>query len=184
MKPVLTIIIATALAASVISCGSGDGSTASSSSGSAPPPSGSPVAPAQPVGVTGTWIGTGVDSNAKTGLSGTTIVPGTTIVTWTLTQTDASVSGTVTTQSTDPPGTCNSCHRSRTGTLSGTIAGTTLTWTLSFPADAAHDPTPICTATLTGTVSIAEKSLGGPYTGDDLCEEQFLNGTLTLARQP
>jgi hypothetical protein len=161
VKSALPIIMVTALAVLGISCGAGDG----------PPPA--------------RWSGTGVDSNERTGLNGTTIAPGTTIVTWTFTQTDASVSGTVTTLSTDSQGTCNSCHRSRTGKLSGTIAGTTLTWTISFPADAAHDPTPICTATITGTASgITESSLSGVYSGNDSCEGPILDGTLTLARQP
>jgi len=172
MKPVLTIIIATALAALVISCGGGDGSTAS--------PSSTPAEPSPPVSVAGTWSGTGVDSNANTGLKGATIV------TWTLVQTDASVSGTVTTRAVDPTdGSCNSCHRNKTGTLSGTIAGTTLTLTISFPAGVAGDPTPICTATLTATVSeMTESSLKGLYSGADTCEGPLLDGTLTLARQP
>ena len=168
MKSVLPIIMVTALAVLGISCGGGDGSSASPSSGSTAPPQ-------------VTWIGTGEDSN-ETNVNNSTPIA-TTIVTWTLTQTGASVSGTVTTLSTDSPNTtCNSCHRTKTGTLSGTIDGTTLTWTASFPGG---DLTPICTATLTGTVSgITETSLSGVYTGEDFCEGQFLNGTLTLARQP
>jgi hypothetical protein len=174
MKSALPIIMVTALAVLGISCGGGSGPPDETSQ-----PNGSPAEPSPQVSLAGTWSGTGVDSNANTGLKGATNV------TWTLAQTDAGVSGTVTTLSTDPQGTCNSCHRNKTGTLSGTIAGTTLTWTISFPADAAHDPTPICTATLTGTVSgITESSLEGPYTGEDLCEGKFLDGTLTMARQP
>jgi hypothetical protein len=131
-----------------------------------------------------------VDSNETNVKNSTPIA--TTIVTWSLTQTGASVSGTVTTLSTDQPNTtCNSCHRTKTGTLSGTIAGTTLTWTMSFPGaegdPTPENPTPKCTAMLTGTVSlsgITETSLGSLYTGEDFCEGQFLNGTLTLARQP
>ena len=181
MKPVLTIITSTAFALLALACGAGSGPPDEAS-----PSGGSPAEPSQGVSL-GTWVGTGVDSNEKTGVnSGTPI--GTTIVTWTFRQTDASVSGTVTTQSTDAPSTtCNSCHRSRTGTLSGTIDGTTLTWTISFPADGFLDPTPQCPATLTGTVSlseITEGSLSGLYTGEDKCEGQILGGTVTMARQP
>ncbi len=200
MKPVLAIITATALAALVISCGSSGsgspgeastqgGSPAASSqpSGSpaaASPPSGSPAAASQPVSLAGTWSGTGVDSNANTGANSGTIV------TWTLAQTDASVSGTVTTQSVEPPNTtCTSCHRNKTGTLSGAIAGTTLTLTMSFPAGNPTgnpaDVTPICSATLTGTASgFTQSSLTASYSGADTCEGPLLNGTLTMARQP
>jgi hypothetical protein len=181
MKPVLTIITSTAFAVLALACGAGSG-----------PPDGasttgvSPTEPSQGVSL-GTWVGTGVDSN-KTNVSNSTPIA-MTIVTWTLTQTDASVSGTVTTQSTDTPNTtCNSCHRTKPGTLSGTITGTMLTWTMSFPGvegnPTPENPTPQCAATLTGTVSLAEiteGSLTGSYTGDDECEGQFLAGTLTLA---
>jgi hypothetical protein len=176
MKPALLIATVMALAMLAISCGSGSGPP---DEASPPPPEPSP-----PVSLAGTWSGTGVDSNETNVLNSTPIA--TTIVTWTLAQTDAGVSGTVTTRSVDPlsSSTCNSCHRTKTGTLSGTIAGTTLTWTMSFPG-ADSDPTPACTATLTGTVSgIAESSLRGLYSGEDLCEGKFLDGTLTLARQP
>ena len=171
MKPVLTIITATAFAVLAVACGAGSG----------PPEQQSQQDPQQdPQQV---LTGTGVDSNSNTGANGTPI--GTTIVTWKLTQTGANVSGTVTTQSTDLPGTCASCHRSRTGTLSGTISGTTLTWRVSFPADAANDPTPSCMATLNGTISdISENSPSGLYSGQDSCEGLYADGTLTLARQP
>jgi len=188
MKSALSSIMAAALAVVGISCGS---------SGSGPPdaalppggspaaasqPGGSPAASPQAVSLAGTWSGTGVDSNANTGPNGATTV------TWTLAQTDANVSGTVTTQSVDPPNTtCTSCHRNKTGTLAGTIAGTTLTLTMSFPAgNPAGNPadvTPICSATLTGTVSaITQSSLTASYSGADTCEGALLNGTLVMAR--
>jgi len=167
MKPVPTIITATAFAVLAVACGGGSG----------PPERQSQQDPQQIL------TGTGVDSNSNTGANGTPI--GTTIVTWKLTQTEANVSGTATTQSTDLPGTCASCHRSRTGTLSGTISGTTLTWTVSFPANVANDPTPSCIATLNCTISdITENSPSGLYSGQDSCEGLYTDGTLTLARVP
>jgi len=165
MRPVLTIITATLFAVLAVACGAGTGS----------PEQQSQQDPQQIL------TGTGVDSNSNTGANGTPI--GTMLVTWKLTQTAENVLGTVTTQSTDLPGTCASCHRSRTGALSGTISGTTLTWTVSFPADPANDPTPSCTATLHGAISdITQDSPSGPYSGQDSCEGLYTDGTLTLAR--
>ena len=168
MKLVPKVITVAALAA-LASCGGGmglPGPNSASNNTSGPPP---------------TFEGTGVDSNPNTGSSGGM---GTTVVSFTMMQSGPTVSGTVTTQSTDAPGTCASCHRSRTGTLSGTISGGTLTWTASFPADPAHDPTPSCSATLSGTIpDIAANSVSGTYSGADTCEGQYTQGSLTMARQ-
>jgi hypothetical protein len=166
MKPVPTIIITAALAA-LASCGGGNGMPGAKLASDGPPP---------------TFAGTGIDSNPNTGAAGTGT--GTTVVTFTMMQSGATVSGTVTTQSTDAPGTCASCHRSRTGMLSGTISGTTLKWTASFPVDPAHDPTPSCGAKLTGEISdITADSMSGTYSGQDDCEGQYSKGTLTMSRQ-
>jgi hypothetical protein len=170
MKPVLTLITAVAIAAIESSCGAGMGMPGASpmnSSAGGPPP---------------TFAGTGVDSNPNTGAGASGM--GTTVVTWNVVQSGNNISGTVTTQSTDAPGTCASCHRSRTGTLSGTVSGSTLKWTATFPADAAHDPTPSCAATLTGTISdMTANSVSGSYSGADTCEGQYTDGTLTMTRQ-
>lgn len=111
-------------------------------------------------------------------------------MTWNLSQTDASVFGTVTSQSVEPPNTtCTSCHRNKTGTVSGTISGTTLTLTMFFPAGnpAANpnDVTPICSANLTGTlIGTNQGPLAGSYSGADTCEGGIVNGALTMTRQP
>ena len=175
MKPVLTIVTATAFAVLAVACGTGSGAPESQQDPQQNPQQNPQQEPQQVL------TGTSVDSNETNLANGIPIA--TTIVTWKLTQTGDSVSGTVTTQSTDPgPTACNSCHRSRTGTLSGTISGTTLTWTASFPADAANDPTPSCTATLNGTIpDITANSPSGSYSGQDACEGLYTGGTLTLA---
>jgi hypothetical protein len=60
-----------------------------------------------------------------------------------------------------------------------------MTWTVSFPAGNPSDPTPQCTATLTGTASgITQDAFSVLYSGVDSCEGPLTNGTLTLARQP
>lgn len=169
MKPLLTNALIAGLAVLATSCGGGSGmpDTNSAAAGPLEPPP--------------TFTGTGVDSNLNTGAAGTGM--GTMVVTWRMTQDGANVSGTVTTQSTDAPGTCASCHRSRTGALTGTISGTSLIWTVSFPENAASDPTPSCASTLTGTIAdITANSVSGPYSGSDSCEGQYTNGSLTMAR--
>ena len=139
---------------------------------------GSPATPtspsSQPIGFAGTWNGTGVDSQ------------GATTVIWSLTETGAAVSGTVTTQAVDPnDGSCNSCHRNKSGTVSGTISGTKLTLTMFFAAGVSGDPTPACSATVTGTASsTGGGTLAGEYSGVDTCEGPFTNGTLAMARRP
>lgn len=140
-----------------------------------PSPLPQPVTPplAQPIGISGAWTGTSVDSQ------------GTTVVNWTITQSGSDVSGTVTTRAPDPTdGSCNACHRNKSGTFTGTIAGDVLTLTLHFAAGVDGDPTPICSATMTGAASrIASGDLSGNYTGSDTCEGAFLDGRLTMSRR-
>ena len=121
----------------------------------------------------GTWTGTGVDSM------------GTIILTWGLIQTGASISGSVKMQAVDTAGSCNSCHRNKSGTFSGTVSGTAVTLSMSFPTGAADDPTPACSATLTATASsVAGDALAAAYSGVDSCEPPALNGTVVMTRNP
>ena len=139
--------------------------------GSAP----SPVStvPNPVLNVAGSWSGTSTDSQ------------GMTVVDWTITQTGSAVTGTVRTNAPDPSdGSCNSCHRNKSGTFTGTVSGNILTMTMQFAAGADGDPTPICSATMTGTAtSTADGRLGGGYTGSDTCEGSFLNGSLAMTRR-
>jgi hypothetical protein len=132
-----------------------------------------PSASAPLASLTGTWTGTGSDSQGDVN------------VTWVLTQVGSSITGTVKTGAVNPnDGSCSSCHRNKTGTLSGTLSGTTLTVTMDFAAGTAGDPTPICSATLSGSAaSLADSALTTAYSGSDSCEGQFLSGTLPMTRQ-
>ena len=145
------------------------GACGSPTSPSAP----SPAPPPAPLSVAGAWNGTSVDSQ------------GTTVVDWTITQIGTAVSGTVTTRAPDPTdGSCNACHRNKSGTFTGTLSGTTLTMNLQFAAGVDGDPTPICSATMAGSASSdATGALAGSYTGSDSCEGAFLNGTLAMTRK-
>ena len=170
VKSALLVVVATALAVLAISCGASPPASIAAPTQLPTPTPAPPVT--QPASVAGTWTGTGVDSQ------------GSTTVTWTLTQTGASASGTVKTEAINPnDGSCNSCHRNKSGTFSGTMSETTLTMTMVFAAGVDGDPTPACNATLTGTASpVAGDTLTASYAGADSCEGAFLNGTFTMAR--
>src|SRR5262245_7552523 len=94
--------------------------------GSTPPTMVNPIAPPPPtaaVNLSGTWSGTGSDSF------------GPELVTWVLTQSGTSVSGTAALNAVDPAdGSCGSCHKVKRGTLTGTLSGTSLSVTMKFPA--------------------------------------------------
>jgi hypothetical protein len=169
-KAAFMIVAASALTVMAISCG---GSGAPPTMAPTPAPAPVPV-PAPQVAFAGTWSGTGVDSQ------------GATTVAWSLTQTGTTVSGTVATQAVNPDdGSCNSCHRNKSGSVSGAISGSTLTLTMFFAAGGDGDRTPACSATLTGNLTIvADRMLSGEYSGADTCEGPFANGTLAMARQP
>jgi hypothetical protein len=52
-----------------------------------------------------------------------------------------------------------------------------------FAAGANGDPTPACSATLTGSASeVASNRISAAYSGADTCEGPFTNGTMTMAR--
>ena len=136
-------------------------------------PNAVPTAPTQVLNVSGNWTGTSTDSQ------------GITVVSWTLTQSGTVVSGTVKTNAPDPnDGSCNSCHRNKSGTLTGSVSSNILTMSMQFAAGADGDPTPICSATMTGTASSsAAGQLSGNYAGSDTCEGAFLNGNVTMTRR-
>jgi len=88
-------------------------------------------------------------------VSGTSVdSQGATVVTWTLTQDGAQASGTVTTRAPDPlDGSCNACHRDKSGSFSGTIVGRVLAMDMRFAAGVDGDPTPLWSAIMTGSAS-------------------------------
>jgi hypothetical protein len=63
------------------------------------------------------------------------------------------------------------------------VAAGTLTMTMTFAAGVDGDPTPICSATMTGSASTIAGELSGSYTGSDTCEGAFLNGRIAMARR-
>jgi len=130
-----------------------------------------PTSPAPlPINMTGTWNGTGADSF------------GPERVTWVLTQSGTTVSGTAELKAADPlDGSCGSCHKVKKGTFAGTLSGTSLSIAMTFPAGG-DVPAPICVAELTGTATVAVGRITASYTGTDTCEGIYTNGTMELTR--
>jgi len=130
-----------------------------------------PAAPgATTIDVSGRWSGTGSDSFSPE------------LVTWVLSQAGNAVSGTAELKAVNPSdGTCGSCHKVKTGTLTGTVSGSTLTVSMKFPAGG-DVPAPICVAELSATANVADRRMTATYTGTDTCEGVYSNGTMELTR--
>jgi hypothetical protein len=121
--------------------------------------------------LTGTWKGTGDDAQ------------GAETFTWTVTQNGDQLSGAAVLNSASPDdGSCGSCHKQKTGTLSGTLSNGALTLTLDFPAGGS-DITPLCGITMHATTrEIAAGRIATAYTGTTTCEGPITDGTLTVTR--
>jgi hypothetical protein len=136
----------------------------------APTPLAQPPSSTAALNISGTWNGTGSDSFSQE------------LVTWVLTQSGTSVTGTVDFKPVDPSdGSCASCHKVKKGTFAGTLSGTTLSVAMKFPAGG-DVPTPICVADLNGTATVDDRRITATYTGADTCEGFFADGKIDLSR--
>ncbi len=166
VNSVLPLIVSTLVVLPALGCGSSPSPT-SPSAVPAPtaPPSGAPL------NLSGTWNGSGTDAQ------------GPETFTWSLTQTDQAISGTSVLEPADrTDGTCGSCHKQKVGTVSGSIAGTTLTLTLAFPAGGG-DLTPLCGITMTATTSdVTQGRIAAAYAGTTTCEGPITDGALVMVR--
>jgi hypothetical protein len=160
MNAAFSLLAALLLSWSVCACGS----TAAPSVPAAPSSTSS-------LNLSGTWSGTGSD------------VKGPEIVTWGLMQSGAALSGTAELRAVDPKdGSCGSCHKNKQGTFSGTLSGSALTLTMTFPSGGADD-TPLCSITVNATASASDRTITATYDGSDTCEGLLANGTLAMTRQ-
>ena len=106
-----------------------------------PPSSEGPGAPAIPRGVTGTWVGD------------LATLPGVPQMTWTLTESGVTVNGSVQV-------TLNGGFVVLSGALTGTLADSTLTYTITVPPGG-FSIAPTCAGQLTGTASVTDAALSG-----------------------
>lgn len=127
----------------------------------------SPASPTPPststLNLTGTWGGSAIDSTG----------PG--VMTWQLTQSGTSVTGSVVIADS------LSVTIAR-GTLSGTLSGSSLQFTVTIPAGG-FDGNASCSGSFTGTASATASSLSGSYAGTQSCTGAFSGGAITLSKQ-
>jgi hypothetical protein len=109
--------------------------------------------------VTGTWSGPASDEKIAS------------TFTFNLTQTGGSVTGTVVVHANTGP--------VARGTITGTMSGATLTYTIDLP----NAGGPGCTVTLEGTANVSAAAISGTYTGNAVCSGPFSGGLISLAKQ-
>jgi hypothetical protein len=161
MKALAPLVIAALLIATATGCGSSPAA-----------PNAGPVSTVpSSLNLSGSWSGTGTDAQGPEKFR------------WTVTQTGSNLTGTAILDPADPTdGTCGSCHKQKSGTVSGTISGSTLTLTLDFP-QGGGDLTPLCGLTMTATTTdVAAGRISSAYTGSTTCEGPITDGTLVMSR--
>jgi len=79
-------------------------------------------------------------------------------------------------------GSCGSCHKDKKGTVAGTLSGTTLKLTLTFPAGG-DVVTPMCAISFEAEAAgVTGARISATYHGTDSCEDPFTGGTFEMAR--
>ena len=154
VRALAALFTAALLIATAIGCGASPGSPTGSS-----------------LNVSGNWRGMGNDAQGPETFR------------WTLTQTGSTLTGTAILDPADPTdGSCGSCHKQKSGTVTGTISGTALTLTLDFPKGG-NDLTPLCGLTMTATTSdVTQGRIAAAYTGTTTCEGPITDGALVMMR--
>jgi hypothetical protein len=135
-------------------------------------PPASPVRPEPSAsGLSGTWSGSGTDPQGAEKMS------------WQLSQSGAALSGTADLAPLNAAdGSCASCHKFKTGTIAGSVSGSTLTIRLTFPSGGDGVPTPMCTIVFDASALVDGNRISATYTGDDSCEGPFTGGSFVMSR--
>ncbi len=135
-----------------------------------------PTNPSPAVTLTGSWSGTATDSTtAALGTGGMMGQAGMGTMTWQLTQNGANVTGTM--------GFSGMSSSGMRGTLSGTMSGQDMTFTMDLPAGSMMSGT--CSAHSTGTAHMdgAAMTMTGGYSGTNSCTGSFTGGQMTMSRR-
>jgi hypothetical protein len=96
-------------------------------------------------------------------------------MTWRIEQSGASVSGTVALTDT-------TAGITGQGTVSGTVSGSSLAFTLRVPAGGFSEPWTGCTAEVTGSADVSGSSMSGNYKGSNSCTGVVSSGQFTLTK--
>ena len=146
-------LVAIALGVALSGCG-----------GSNPSPNPSAPTPVSGVTLSGTYAGSASDSTG----AGT--------MTWTASQSGSAVTGPVTAKT-------SLGIVVFTGSLTGTLTGSSLTFSITVPADGMSG-FPGCSATIDGTASgVSNTAIAGTYTGTNSCGGSFNSGHFSLTKQ-
>jgi hypothetical protein len=97
-------------------------------------------------------------------------------MTWDLAQTGASISGTLTMKDT-------ATGYGARGSVSGTVSGSTVTFSLRVSPGGADGPWTECTVDVTGDLEATASSMTGEYSGSNSCSGPITSGRLTLQKR-
>jgi hypothetical protein len=114
-------------------------------------------------GLTGTWTGSAEDSSG----------PGR--MTWNVVQADASFSGAMTMVDA-------ASNLSGRGSISGTIAASSLHFSISVPVGGFDSPFGSCSSEVSGDAQLSSSSIAGTYSGTNSCTGAITSGRITLSR--
>lgn len=121
-----------------------------------------------PANVNGTWAGSASDSSGDGQM------------TWTLTQTASSFSGIITMSD-------RASGATGRGSVSGSVSGTSVQFSLTIPSGGFDPPNASCSATVSGTATASTSALSGTYTGSvsgsDSCAGAITSGQFNLNKQ-
>jgi len=159
---------AAALALCVTACGGGMSAPAAPTTTTTT----QPAPPASASGLAGAWSGTGMDPQGPERMS------------WKLTVSGDAVSGTADLAPLNTAdGTCASCHKFKSGTVTGTVSGSAIAMKFVFPAGGDGVPTPMCTIIFEASASaVSPNRIEATYTGDDTCEGPIIGGSFVMTR--
>ena len=131
---------------------------------SATSPTPTPTPPSESANLNGSWSGPASDSTGPGAMA------------WQITHTGTAFSGTATMTDT-------TTGLTGRGSVSGTISGSSVRFTVTVAAGGFDSPFASCTASVTGDAQASASSITGTYTGSSSCGGTIGSGKLTLNKQ-
>ena len=134
-----------------------------------------PSTSATPMSVTGTWVGSGLDSSSTLGAGSMMGQTGAGTMTWQLTQTGSTVTGSLG---------FSGMPAGMPGSFTGTMDQDDMVFTFDTPPMGAMMSSG-CAAHVTGTVHLDEQTMTmtGTYDGTNSCYGAFADGLMTMTHR-